>query len=84
MPIPLAIIPSLVRGIIKWRARRRARKEALMKPFPKWIGAVGAIGALVTSVKVALSTGDWTAVGAAIGAVLALFSHSATGTGGKG
>lgn len=53
-----------------------------MRPLPKFVGYIGALAAVIAAVKVAISTGDWTAVGAAIGALLALFSHSATGTGG--
>lgn len=54
-----------------------------MKPFPKWVGHIGAIGALITAVVNGVKTGDWTGLAPAVGAVLAWFSHSATGTGGN-
>jgi len=53
-----------------------------MKPLPKFFGWLGAIGALVTAIGIGVKTGDWTGLAPALGAVIALFSHSATGTGG--
>ncbi len=54
-----------------------------MKPFPKVFGWIGAIGALAAAVGVGVKSGEWTGVAPALGAVLALLSHSATGTGGQ-
>jgi hypothetical protein len=54
-----------------------------MKPMPKAVGWFGAIAAVATAIYNGMSSGDWTGLAAAIGALLALFSHSATGTGGK-
>lgn len=60
-----------------------------MKPFPKWVGALGALGTLYATFEQAgffklLEAYPTTKlVVGAVGAVLAYFSHSATGTGGK-
>lgn len=70
--------------IAAWFLAKRIRKEIeKMKPLPKWFGAIGALGALITSVGTGLKTGDWTMLAPALGAIMAFFSHSATGTGGK-
>ena len=53
-----------------------------MKPLPKIMGWVGAIAALLTGAHVAYQTGSIESLMAALGAIVALFSHSATGTGG--
>ncbi len=54
-----------------------------MKPFAKTFGWIGAIGAVAAAVGVGVKTGDWTGLAPALGAIIALFSHSATGDGGK-
>jgi len=62
-----------------------------MNPFPKWVGIVSAIGALASGV---LAIVNDPAIAAVIGAaalakvasacgLVAAFSHSLTGTGGK-
>lgn len=51
-----------------------------MKIAPKWVAFLSALGSLATSVIASLASGDWTAVGPGIGAVVTLFSHSAQGT----
>ena len=60
--------------------------EVVMKPLPKWVGFASAIGAVLTAVTAAVQSGDWNgalpAIIAAGTTILALFSHSATGTGG--
>ena len=58
-----------------------------MKPFPKWIGWLGAIAAAAPSLYVAYQIGGWKGLVLAIlgggGAGVTLNSHSATGTGGE-
>lgn len=54
-----------------------------MKPLPKWAGWIGGLGAVASAVATGMKTGDWSGLIPAIGAVIALFSHSATGTGGE-
>jgi len=54
-----------------------------MKPLPKWVGYVGSIGAILTAVKIAITTGDWSVLVPAFMAVVNQFSHSATGSGGN-
>ncbi len=56
-----------------------------MKPLPKWVGWVGGVAAIVAAAWEAYSrtpTLEATLIAAA-GAIAALFSHSATGSGGK-
>lgn len=75
-------VPLKVR-IASWLLAKRIRKEIeKMKPFPKWFGAIGAVGALVTAIGLGIKSGYWTGLAPAIGAIMAFFSHSATGTGG--
>ncbi len=60
-----------------------------MKPLPKWVGAIGALGTIYSTLEQAgvfslLQAYPTTKlVVGAVGAVLAYFAHSATGTGGK-
>ncbi len=62
----------------------RIKKGALkMKPWPKSVGIIGAVGALATAIVNGIKTGDWSGLVPALGAVIAVFSHSATGTGGQ-
>ncbi len=53
-----------------------------MKPLPKAFGWFGAIGGLITAIGLGAKSGDWSGLIPALGALVALFSHSATGTGG--
>lgn len=58
-----------------------------MKPFPKVVGFLGVLATLYGSLEAAgifaMLPSKWAAGVAAVGGVLAYFSHSATGTGGK-
>lgn len=70
--------------VLAWYVARRIRKEfKRMKPLPKWTGALAGIGAIATAVAQGLKTGDWNGLGPALLTILAMFSHSATGSGGK-
>lgn len=70
--------------MLSWYIAKRIRKEIeSMNPLPKAFGWFGAIGALVTAIGLGVKSGDWTGLAPAIGAIIALFSHSATGDGGK-
>lgn len=61
--------------------------QGLFPPFPKVVGLVGMLttiyGALDTAGVFAALPPKWAAILGAIGGILAYFSHSATGTGGK-
>ena len=58
-----------------------------MLPLPKWSGWLGALAAIFATLNsadvVAVLPHNVSAVIASVGAVLALFAHSATGSGGK-
>lgn len=58
-----------------------------MKPFPKIVGVLGTAATIYSSLEAAgvfkTFPAAWLAPIAVIGSILALFSHSATGTGGK-
>ncbi len=75
---------NLKSRILVWYLAKRIKKGALkMKPWPKSIGVLGAVGALATAIFNGVKTGDWSGLVPALGAVIAVFSHSATGTGGQ-
>ena len=60
-----------------------------MKPLPKWVGVVSAVGALASAISAALPTmtafiaAPKLAAIAGVCGVIATLSHSLTGTGGK-
>jgi formate-dependent nitrite reductase membrane component NrfD len=62
-------------------------EQPAIKPLPKWIGWLGAITTVASAAYPAYLAGGWKGVGAwglaSLGSILALFSHSATGTGGS-
>ena len=68
-----------------WYLAKRLKKEFPMTPFPKWVGYVSTLVAVATTAWTALHPGaalpTWIAT---LTTLLATFSHSATGTGGKG
>lgn len=61
-----------------------------LTPLPKWVGMLCAgltiVGILTPEVSKGVQTGDWSGISLAAGtcvtALLTLFSHSITGTGG--
>lgn len=67
---------------VKMAVKAAIRRLNAMRPLPKWAGWLGAILAVVPTAYEAYQNGGWqAAIPVVVGAIMALFSHSATGNG---